>query len=95
MSTNNKTDKNTDQFIQGIYADQYKDWLFRISFKKNDWKKQYEKLEELFENQDYVRFEMKLSKKGKWYFKKLEEKKPEPEEVKAADHSPDRDDLPF
>tara|TARA_A100001201_G_scaffold62796_1_gene59471 strand:+ start:303 stop:575 length:273 start_codon:yes stop_codon:yes gene_type:complete len=90
MSTNNREIK----FIQGIYADQYKPWLYQIKLKKADWEKQYEHLKKLFENQDYVKFEMKLSKKDKWYFKELD-KKPEAEEVKAADHSPDRDDLPF
>tara|TARA_B100001939_G_C16944307_1_gene619598 strand:- start:964 stop:1245 length:282 start_codon:yes stop_codon:yes gene_type:complete len=93
MSTKNKEIK----FVQGIYADQYKDWLYQIKLKKEDWEKQYEKLKEEFEDEDYVKFEMKLSKKDKWYFKELD-KKPEvqkAEEVKAADHSPDRDDLPF
>ena len=81
----NNQNQDGPEFVQGIYANQYQDWLFTLSFKKAQWTQMYELLKKEFENEDYIKIEMKKGKKG-WYFKKQNKK-----EIKAQDHSPDRE----
>jgi len=84
-------DKNIN-FVQGIYAKQYKEWLTRMSFHIPTLEKNIENWKKQMNEKGYHEIEMLLSKKGTLYFKEKDQIKPE---VTSQDHSPDRDDLPF
>jgi|TARA_R100000455_G_C6223024_1_gene86873 hypothetical protein len=84
-------DKNIN-FVQGIYAKQYKEWLTRVSFHIPTMKKNIEKWEKEMNEKGYKEIEMLLSKKGALYFKEKDIIK---QEITSQDHNPDRNDLPF
>ena len=86
---------NKIEFIGGLFPQPTKtEWVkSNVGIKLNDFRKELNRLEKFVDDRGFVNISLCQSKGGKQYFK-LNDYKPK-QEVKAADHSPDRDDLPF
>ena len=86
---------NKIDFISGIYPKPTKvEWILsNTAIHIETMRKELDRLEQFANDKGYVNWCLCQSKNGKQYYKR-DDYKPK-EEVKAADHNPDREDLPF
>ena len=88
-------DKNKIDFISGLFPQPTKvDWIkSNVGINIPALRKELDRLEQYANDKGWVNTCLCTAKNGKQYFKR-DDYKPK-EEVKAADHNPDREDLPF